>query len=81
MTDGLHLEDGVHLAWTDKRLGFLINVNDVNIGQGIKRFVLSEGYVYMPTHAPHKFSGISCFPACGRQVCFSGNPDDGMNAE
>jgi GxxExxY protein len=29
-----------HLKLTDKRLGFLINFNVVNIGDGIKRFVL-----------------------------------------
>ena len=29
-----------HLKLTNKRLGFLINFNVVNIGQGIKRFVL-----------------------------------------
>ncbi len=29
-----------HLKLTGKRLGFLINFNVVNIGQGIKRFVL-----------------------------------------
>ena len=29
-----------HLKLTDKRLGYLINFNVVNIGQGIKRFVL-----------------------------------------
>ena len=29
-----------HLKLTDKRLGFLINFNVVNIGSGIKRFVL-----------------------------------------
>ena len=28
-----------HLKLTDKRLGYLINFNVVNIGQGIKRFV------------------------------------------
>ena len=29
-----------HLKLTNKRLGYLINFNVVNIGQGIKRFVL-----------------------------------------
>ncbi len=29
-----------HLKLTGKRLGFLINFNVINIGQGIKRFVL-----------------------------------------
>ena len=29
-----------HLKLTEKRLGYLINFNVVNIGQGIKRFVL-----------------------------------------
>jgi GxxExxY protein len=29
-----------HLKLTEKRLGFLINFNVVNIGQGIRRFVL-----------------------------------------
>lgn len=29
-----------HLKLTDKRLGFLINFNVINIGQGIKRFVV-----------------------------------------
>ena len=29
-----------HLKLTDKRLGYLINFNVVNIGQGIKRFVI-----------------------------------------
>ena len=29
-----------HLKLSDKRLGYLINFNMVNIGQGIKRFVL-----------------------------------------
>ncbi|NOU19202.1 MAG: GxxExxY protein [Bacteroidales bacterium] len=29
-----------HMKLTDKRLGYLINFNVVNIGQGIKRFVL-----------------------------------------
>ncbi|MBI4722416.1 MAG: GxxExxY protein [Candidatus Stahlbacteria bacterium] len=29
-----------HLKLTDKRLGYLINFNVVNIGSGIKRFVI-----------------------------------------
>ena len=29
-----------HLKLTDKRLGFLVNFNVVNIGSGIKRFVI-----------------------------------------
>ncbi len=39
-----------HLKLTHKRLGYLINVDVVNIGQGIKRFVLcvcmSEGLLW-----------------------------------
>ena len=47
--DGITFQEGLsafggdvlsHLKLTNKRLGYLINFNVVNIGQGIKRFVL-----------------------------------------